>query len=423
MSLSPLWARLAALALAALALAACAGAAPVSTLADRSEDNRTLGYPDQRKVVRDSRGALFMAYRKKFRQGNDLDYHIFVARSDDNGATWAIVNGGLPIEATGDHNQRAPAIAIDARDALHVTWYGNDADHSGENDRQIKYVRSADGGATWSPWVNVAEVAGYTNQRLWQEHPGIAVSDTTVYIIWQGLDEQFRASQAKLAISRDNGATWQPWQNISPVAGRNRSRPTLAVSGAGRLFALAYGSLEADGPQQIVWTTSSDDGASWQPWAAVAPTADDQRHVSVALDAGGLPRAVWRQGRANNPTQVLYSAFDGSAWSKPAHVAPNALAWQLFPSIALAGNTVWVAWTESPQNPGFPEDDPQTGAAMLVHSKPGNAWSAASTVAEAGVYASLRAGRNAHGDAIDVVWIDPAGEGEFGLHHATVDGP
>ncbi|MBC8075047.1 MAG: exo-alpha-sialidase, partial [Chloroflexales bacterium] len=330
-----------ALLVAVLALVGCASSAPSEGAFDRSEDDRTLGYSDQRKIVRDSRGALFTAYRKKFRQGNDLDYHIFVARSSDDGATWAVLNDGRPIESTGDYNQRTPAIAIDGRDVLHITWYGNDANHSGENDRQIKYVRSADGGTSWSPWVNVAEIAGYSDQKLWQEHPAIAVSDTAVYIIWQGPDEASRAPQAKLAVSRDGGASWQPWQNISPSEGRNRSRPTLAIARDGRLFALAYGSLEKDGPQQIVWTASADDGASWQAWAAVAPTADDQRHMSVALDAGDRLRAVWRQGRADSPTQVLYSAFDGAAWSKPAHVAPNALAWQVFPSIAIAGDTAW----------------------------------------------------------------------------------
>ena len=420
MMLSRIWKRLSALLVAALTLVGCASATGKQPF-DRSEDSRTLGYSDQRKLARDAQGVLFAAYRKKFRQGTDLDYHVFVARSADDGATWTVLNGGKPIETTGDFNQRTPGIAIDSHDTIHVAWYGNDARHSGENDRQIKYARSADGGATWSPWVNVAEIAGYTDQKLWQEHPNIIAGDPALYIIWQGPDESSRSPQAKLAISRDGGASWQPWQNISPTQGQNRSRPTLAVARDGRLLAFAYGSLDKGGPQQIVWASSPDGGASWQPWAGVAPSPDDQRHLSVALGPNDQPRLVWRQGNASGPSQIFYSVFSGSAWLPPAHIAPNALAWQVFPSIAVVGDTTWVVWTESPQNPGFPEEDPTDGAVMAVHSLPGNTWSQASTVAKSGIYASLRAGRYSDGGGANVVWSDTGSDGLYGLWSARID--
>jgi hypothetical protein len=420
MPLSHIWRRLSTLLVATLTLAGCASAITMGQF-DRSEDIRTLGYSDQRKLARDSSGALFAAYRKKFRQGNDLDYHIFVARSTDEGATWTALNGGRPVETTGDFNQRTPGIAIDSRDAIHVTWYGNDADHSGENDRQIKYVRSTDGGASWSRWVNVGEVPGYNGEKLWQEHPSIVATDAAVYIIWQGLDADSRGSQARLAVSRDGGATWLPWRNISPVPGQNRSRPALAAARDGRLFAFAYGSLDKDGPQQIVWTASPDSGTNWQTWAGVAPSPDDQRHLSVALGPNDLPRLVWRQGSDSNPSQILYSAFDGAAWGQPAHVAPNALAWQMFPSIAQVGDTTWVVWTEATQNPGFPEDDPSDGAVMAAHSLRGNAWSQASVVAKRGIYGSLRAGRYSDGGGANVVWSDTGADGLYGLWQARLD--
>jgi hypothetical protein len=141
-----------------------------SALVDISEDDKTLGYPDQRKIAIDSQGRLYVAYRKQFRVLGALTYHIFVSRSDD-GRTWTVLNNGEPVEQTGPYTQRVPAIVI-AHDVIHLVWYGGDGNNTGSNQRQIKYVQSTDAGATWSPWVNLAEVPGYAEpQRLWQEHP------------------------------------------------------------------------------------------------------------------------------------------------------------------------------------------------------------------------------------------------------------
>ncbi|MBC8077591.1 MAG: hypothetical protein H7Y32_16065, partial [Chloroflexales bacterium] len=100
---------------------------------------------------------------------------------------------------------------------------------------------------------------------------------------------------------------------------------------------------------------------------------------------------------------------------------PNALAWQVFPSIAIAGDTAWVVWTESRTNPGFPEDDPGDGTVMAAYSAPGNTWAQARVVARGGVYASLRLLNSPDGGMVDVVWSDAAGDGAFGLQHATLD--
>jgi len=65
MPLSHIWRRLSVLLVATLTLAGCASTVTMGQF-DRSEDIRTLGYSDQRKLARDSSGALFAAYRKKF---------------------------------------------------------------------------------------------------------------------------------------------------------------------------------------------------------------------------------------------------------------------------------------------------------------------------------------------------------------------
>lgn len=382
-------------------------AAPI----DRSEDPYALGYSDSRKIVRDSYGKLYVAYRKKYKQLRLTTYHIFVAKSADGGSTWAVANANRPIESVGDFQQRVPSIAIDSNDVLHVAWYGNDAANSGANQRQIKYVRSSDGGNTWSPWQNIAPVDGYAGEDLWQEHPTIAVDGADkLYVVWQGKDPAHRgASQAKFSASSDGGSSWSAWANVAPSS-HNRSRPTLATTpGDATLYMLAYGGAGTN--QQIMWTRSTDGGASWAPWAAVAADSNDQRHVSLAVDSGGRLHAVWRQipaGSASGRPQILYAHFDGKAWSRPQLVQSHSARCQFFPSVAETGNgTLWVVWTESPDQAGFPGEKPTSGQIIAVSKPAGGSWGAHTTLATSGadVFASLRWGRHNNGGTVDVVWL------------------
>ena len=132
---------------------------------DTTEEYTALGYPDGRKIVRDSENNLYIAYRKKYEIDDEESHHIFVAKSTDQGQNWQITHDQRPIERVGDYNQRVPAIAIDGHDALHVVWYGNDAQNKGKHERQIKYSRSSDGGESWSDWINIASVDGYKNKE------------------------------------------------------------------------------------------------------------------------------------------------------------------------------------------------------------------------------------------------------------------
>src|SRR5215212_3190214 len=79
-------------------LASAMPAHAATTSVDHTEDGLALGYPDSRKMIRDSRGNLYVAYRKKFKQVSSTFYHIFVAKSTNAGATWTVLNNNRPIE-------------------------------------------------------------------------------------------------------------------------------------------------------------------------------------------------------------------------------------------------------------------------------------------------------------------------------------
>jgi hypothetical protein len=375
---------------------------------DVSDDYRALGYPDQRKIARDSQGNLYVAYRKQFMLTAKTTSHIFVARSTDNGATWAVVNRGLPIEAVGDYNQRVPAIAVDGHDVIHVVWVGIDARNTSANERQIKYAHSTDGGNSWSGWIPVAQVDGYSGESLWQEHPVILATPRAINVAWQGRDPLSpKASQIKFSQSTDGGKTWSTLVNVAPSRSAGHSRPSLLASNDGRhLYILAYG--EWEGRQQILWTDTTDGGADWGPWRAVAPSSNDQRHVSADVDEHDRVHVAWREDSPNTTDAIYYSVFEHGAWQPAAQVSGTGSKYNFFPSLAVGGGNVWIVWTATPDKSGAPEDDPHAGVIYFTRLT-NSEWSRPTPVmptVDHAIYPSLGTGLYRNTVGVDMVWMD-----------------
>ena len=381
-------------------------------LIDQTQTTKAMGYTDSRKIVRDSLGNLYIAYRKKYKLYDETAYHIFVAKSTDNGSRWRILNDQKPIETVGDMNQRVPAIAIDQRDGLHVVWYGPDETGAADKENQIKYVHSTDGGESWSAWRNISFVAGYQDQPLWQEHPTLFVDPANrIYIVWEGRDEWYTAgSQIKFTRSSDGGLSWSQWANIAPSRS-SYSRPSLLAT-AEKLYVFAYGAR--NGIRQILYASSVDGGLHWSGWQQVAAAFQDQRHVSAAVDSKGTLHIVWRQlpfwptTDRDESAQIYYATFEGVSWSAPVRVGAHFGVAQTYPSIAVDGKeTVWITWMETTDPYAFPNDAPTSGSVYYV-AKSHRGWSAPLRFAAGNnnLYPSLRRDLGSGTEQIDVVWLE-----------------
>lgn len=356
------------------------------SMIDIVEDIRVTGYPDSRKIAVDGQGHIFVAYRKHFQQIDTTQQHIFVARSVDDGQSWQISNDNKPVEAVGDYNQRVPSIAVDDADVIHVVWYGNDAENDGENERQIKYVQSTDGGQTWSDWRNLAEITGYEADELWQEHPTIYTHEQAVYVVWQGRDAEYKNSQTRFVRSLDGGATWSSWVNISPDPTTNFSRPALVAASDGVLYVLAYSAVK--GVQQIVWSRSNDGGITWAAWKPVAGAAADQRHFSVVVDGEDNLHLVWRQ-EDDLTARIYYALFNGRSWTPSSPLTIPSTTYQYFPSAALdEGGNLVVVWMETAVSSGFPSERPENGR-VLYAVKTETGWSDSQQLTDNGLYPSI----------------------------------
>lgn len=142
-------------------------------------------------------------------------------KSIDGGLTF-----GPPVTIADDGWQTGcphsgPAIALDRRGYLHVTWFtlGRTPGEAG-----VYYTLSKDSGRSFAPRTLV-----HANTAPEVLHTTLAVApDGTVYLAWDNLDEASRAQIFVRSLAPD-GAKWSPVQQISR-ARENARRPAVALS-------------------------------------------------------------------------------------------------------------------------------------------------------------------------------------------------
>ncbi len=331
---------------------------------DQISDSKGLGYGGQRKIVVDSIGNIYVAYRKA-PPGFNQD-ETYVAISTDNGKTWADLGGGpvgivnAPPVTSGTPqgggtgtDQRVPSITIDSRDQVHVVWYGRDQVYTGANERQIKYARWD--GAAWSPWINISPVTGYSSSTYWQEHPVIVIGKNDVlHVLWEGADSgSAGVQQIKHSMSTDAGNTWTSWENIIPLDSSGQSRPDAVTDPSGNLYAAWYGGVSGQTGTRIKYSRWDAGSRTWGQAQIVAGIEGfDQKHVSLAIDKSNTLRLVWDgSDNSNSYSLVKYSSLNLNLstpqWTAWTNVNSITGLNQSDPIVSIGpAGTVLVAWQE-----------------------------------------------------------------------------
>ena len=331
---------------------------------DQISDSKGLGYSGQRKIIIDTIGNIYVAYRKA--PPGFSQEEIYVAVSTDNGKTWADLGGGpvaivnAPPVTSGTPqgggtgtDQRVPSIAVDSRDQIHVVWYGRDQVYRGANERQIKYARWD--GAAWSPWVNISPVTGYSGSTYWQEHPVIVVGkNDALHVLWEGADSgSAGVQQIKHSMSTDGGNNWTSWENIIPLDSSGQSRPDAITDQTGSLYAAWYGGVSGQTGTRIKYSRWDVGSRTWGQAQIVAGIEGfDQKHLSLAIDKSNTLRLVWDgPDNSNANSLVKYSSLNLNLstpqWTAWTNVNAITGLNQSDPIISIGpAGTVLVAWQE-----------------------------------------------------------------------------
>jgi intracellular sulfur oxidation DsrE/DsrF family protein len=324
---------------------------------------------------------VYVLWQDSMPSGN-RNYDIFIKNSVDNGNTF-----GSPVNLSNNSGfSEHPQIAA-YNNNVYAIW----ADDTSGN-REVLFTRSEDNGSSF--FGTIKNLSNSTSDSFNQE---IAVFGDNVYVIWLDQDEGDKA-KILLKASDDGGVTFGRTVNISSNA-NDETFPKVAAYKDSVYIAwnMADGELDKSDNEGLFFVSSLDGGSNFDNMTKLNPEKDSgEAQVAAFNDAvyvvsGGLhsvnvdgpifmksndggksfsePVMLDQNGTFINPTNVEVGAYDeqfsyvaaqvsvsgneeifllemtGNNLGQVFNLSNNAKISEC-PSIAMAGNNIYVVWED-----------------------------------------------------------------------------
>lgn len=239
---------------------------------------------------------------------------IGFVRSLDGGATWSATRVVDPLTKATD------------KDVLAAR--GDDAYIAYNAFQKIYISASHDGGDTWSTTLGARTAQGVLGWSL--PSAGVVTPSGEVLFAWSGQERNGGAKgPVNLYVTRstDGGATWQTVlvdrSETAPPCGCSAyafygAQTALAVDGSGRIHALYSLSATPYRPGRILHRTSDDGGVTWGAPTDVSGAPDGANGAFPALAAAGSEvRIAWMDDRTGAYRVYLRASDDGGSTFGP----------------------------------------------------------------------------------------------------------
>jgi hypothetical protein len=265
--------------------------APQKLTASRAAFRLSIAYADN------ALHLVWMDYRTNA-------WDTYYLRSRDRGATW---DGEKRIaQAAGTFGAERPQIAVRGN-GVHVTIW----DDRGTNPPCMAgptfsftvcpdtfYIGSLDGGDTWGTQVPVS----YSGAAMAGRNDIAVAGAASVVINFNRAAENTGDANPHMFVVRspDNGATWQPAQQLTNTPG---SSDHGSIIGAGAAVYLAWHDSRT-GTLAIAFAQSMDEGASWTPDEQVSTSSAEASTPLLAVTTGYV-HALWLDKRTGS-YQIFY---------------------------------------------------------------------------------------------------------------------
>lgn len=310
---------------------------------------------------------------------------VYYKRSPDDGVSW-----GPDIRLsnlTAGTVEPEPRIGTDGKSVL--IFFSNKT----TTGQHIFYVSSADGGANFSPPLQL------TNDVGEQSTAAVAFTGHTVHLVYQdyfsnGIEELFYVK------SPDAGLTWQEKVTLTSTPGA-QDRYVAIATGEDKVFVTWSRFYQLQ--EAIYVRTSLDSGASWKPEIQISDYGPPsyQQSPDVASD-GTQVHIVW----AGHGIQYSRSTDSGSTWSSPISIT-NATRQYFAPRLAVVNSKVQVVAAAISTIGTPPRIKIDSDVYYLTSSNGGENWIQpfSLTTHKFGIL-SLAPVIQSHGDASFVAWED-----------------
>ncbi len=258
------------------------------------------GRSNQRSIVRDSAGYLYVAYDANV--GSEIE--VFIARSTDDGASWESTWADLTSALSGNH--RDPSIAIDSHDTLHIVWRG---DIVSGDDADLLYTRYPNPSVT-----TICTRSGYPGAYC----PSLAVGpDDDLHVAWTGCPSSWFIRYARYDRAT---SSWGPNEDVGP---RTPSRwPSVDVD----ITDIAHVIYRNQYSSHYHAAHRMKDAGAWVGFNGENHDSLDfdditasVEYSSIFIDSLENIHAVWQwmEAFASNPDSVRYRRYINSisSWS------------------------------------------------------------------------------------------------------------
>ena len=285
---------------------------------------------------------------------------VYYSRSDDGGKTFSAPQrvNAADGEVWG-FSVSKPSIGIGPHGTVHVTYPANEiSDTSGKPVAVMHYVRSTDGGKSFSKPLRLntnppedlsAAVHGGLSQA--QAFGTLSVGpEGNVYAAWldtRVMKTQTAASATFMAVSRDDGKTWEAEREVSGADACPCCQLTSTIGSSGELIVATRVVHEGNHREPMV-SVSHDGAKTFSARVGVGGPAwvlDGCPLKPTALAASGklLHTAVFNG--AAQPTGVLYtrSTDGGKTFEQPMTLHPEAAVSDA-PAVAAQGKNTFIFW-------------------------------------------------------------------------------
>lgn len=236
-----------------------------------------------------------------------------------------------------------PSISSDGRGHMCIVFEGTD-EKTGLAD--VFCSLSDDRGKTWTPRVDVSPtVAVSTRPRVAIEKSG------AIDIVWN--DTAYGENNPDIFFTRstDGGRSWSRPANISMTPGASRD-PELAIGPDDKIHVVFAETPESDvSARDIYYSSSSDNGKTWlrdSRLENVSKTKADSSEPSIAVGGDGIVHVAWKEENASaiDRPQIFYSRRTEAGWSPDTNVSQN-LRYSYHPVIACgADGKVYINWLD-----------------------------------------------------------------------------
>lgn len=233
----------------------------------------------------------------------------------------------------------------------------------------MAYVRSADGGRTWSKPSEIGQLAAANIEFALGNDIQIAAAGETLLAIWQVTGEIPGMGPLQSVYSTDGGAHWQ--QGSNPTGSEtDQSHADLIADSQGRFHLVWLDDRDENGYQGIRYARSSHAGQDWE----LAQTIDDSSCSCCwnRLLAGedGQVNVLYRDMEVRDMA-LARSADAGQSWQRVSTVGEFGWKFDGCPhnggALAWAGDTLHaLAWTGA---------ETKAGLYHLVSEDDGQNWS------------------------------------------------